>query len=157
MHDRRVKEGGWLWEQMAGQPASDGDELEASAKKKNQRAGGKRKAKVEVRHMKVSMEPPEKDPRLCKSEPVEAWVVQVVEPEAPEGCEQVEWMLLILTCYRNCVSNPVPRGDSSDEFLVGGELRDASGEARIHFLHRVVNAFGKKPFPQTPPNGFARI
>jgi Domain of unknown function (DUF4338)/Transposase DNA-binding len=87
--DRRLAdlEQSRLWEHMMAQGAVAGMELKVP-RKKNQPA---RTATVEVRYGLVELAAPKSKPGLPT---VKLWAVSVVEVEAPQGLEPVEWMLL---------------------------------------------------------------
>ena len=94
MYDRKVKEDARLWEWMGAQALAHEYVLEVPSKDTRGRVGGKREAKLEVRHARVEIPPPVKDARHENKEPMRLWAVYVSEGGAPEGSEQVEWMLL---------------------------------------------------------------
>lgn len=52
----------------------------------------KRIAQVSIRHARVSLNPPCRDPRF--TEPMMVWTVYAVEESPPAGVEPIEWMLL---------------------------------------------------------------
>lgn len=52
-----------------------------------------RDATIEIRFTKVKLKPPVDKKKLFKT-PIEMWAILANEPNAPEGCDPVEWMLL---------------------------------------------------------------
>lgn len=52
----------------------------------------KRIARVSIRHARVSLDPPCRDPRF--TEPMMVWTVYAIEENPPAGVEPIEWMLL---------------------------------------------------------------
>lgn len=95
MHDRKTKEGRRLWEHMDARGKAGELTVKVPMKKKGQKRTGWREAKAIVKHAPVQIEAPRNDPRYAESKPLKVWAVQVVEQEAPAGCEPVEWMLLV--------------------------------------------------------------
>lgn len=77
----------FLWEQILGQEAVVSMKIKVPRKNKQPA----RTAIVEVRHQAVELPAPQRKRELG---PVKVWAVSVVEKEAPQGAEPVEWMLL---------------------------------------------------------------
>lgn len=77
-----------LWSFMGRQPVLDRRAVEVSAGP--QRPA--RKAKLELRCARVSLDPPKQDPRF--KQPRRVWAVWVMEPHPPKDVEPIRWMLL---------------------------------------------------------------
>ncbi|MFO7694839.1 MAG: IS4 family transposase [Vicinamibacterales bacterium] len=77
----------YLWATLAAQPVLDTREV--MVRPREGRPG--RQARLEVRWTRVTLHPPK---RKSKLEPVPVWAVYAYEPEAPDGAEALEWMLL---------------------------------------------------------------
>ena len=90
-HDRCVQENtDKLWSFLARQSVLDRRTLEIPATVKCPA----RKAQLELRCAKVTLDPPKQDRRF--PQPRRVWTVWVTEPQPPQDAEPIDWMLL--TC-----------------------------------------------------------
>jgi hypothetical protein len=82
----RRTEDGPLWDTLARQPVAG--ELTLHIPKRRNRGG--RKAWLDVRFCEVQLQPP----KATRLSPVRAWAVHLLEAQAEDGSEPIEWMLL---------------------------------------------------------------
>lgn len=85
-----------LWDKLATQSVlgqitvSVGTQRDGNGKIKRQG----REATLNIRTAPVQIPPPLNDPRTKDEPPLELWAIHLSEPNAPEGQEPIEWMLL---------------------------------------------------------------
>ena len=88
-HDRCINDGtNKLWSYMEAQAIAGDRDVPVPARD-GQPA---RVARLAVRFSRVRLDPPKGDPRF--QEPLEVWVVSVIEENPPKNIEAIEWMLL---------------------------------------------------------------
>ena len=88
-HDRWVDEGAdKLWSFMGKQAVAAYRDVPVPAR----HGEPKRIAHLPIRHARVSLNAPCRDPRF--TEPIPVWAVYLIEEDPPAGVEPIEWMLL---------------------------------------------------------------
>lgn len=96
MHDRYVDgDACRLWEKLESQPWVGHRKLAVtrrSGSPKQKRAA--REAELSIRFCGVSLQPPRNDPRFSDAQPLSCYVVQVLERDAPQEGEALNWTLL---------------------------------------------------------------
>lgn len=79
-----------LWEYVTGQPAL-GESTVNIGRNSDRDA---RIARVQVRNVKVTLQPPNRSKASEARAPIPVWAIHVVEVDPPKGVEPIEWLLL---------------------------------------------------------------
>jgi hypothetical protein len=98
--DRGIREGGKLFDYMLARPMDTSWELEVEEHSGSHARGAtrpRRTARVELRYARVTLQRGHHYPGRRYRRGLEVWAVYVFEPDAPEGVEPLEWMLLSVT------------------------------------------------------------